>query len=30
VKEFKDYLLKYYQQPPQPPSAPMTKSAKRD
>jgi hypothetical protein len=30
VKEFKDYLLKYYQQPPQPPSAPVTKSAKRD
>lgn len=29
VKEFKDYLLKYYQQPPQPPSAPATKSAKR-
>lgn len=30
VKEFKDYLLKYYQQPPQPPSAPVTKAAKRD
>jgi len=29
VKEFKDYLLKYYQQPPQTPSAPATKSAKR-
>ena len=30
VKEFKAYLLKYYQQPPTPPDAPMTKSAKRD
>lgn len=30
VKEFKDYLLKYYQEPPQPPAAPTTKSAQRD
>ena len=30
VKEFKAYLLKYYQQPPTPPDAPVTKSAKRD
>jgi hypothetical protein len=30
VKEFKAYLLKYYQQPPELPNAPVTKSAKRD
>ncbi len=30
VKEFKAYLLKYYQQPPTPPNAPVAKSAKRD
>ena len=30
VEEFKIYLLKYYQQPPEPPSAPVTKAAKRD
>lgn len=30
INEFKAYLLKYYQQPPEPPNAPVTKSAKRD
>ena len=30
VNEFKAYLLKYYQAPPTPPDAPVTKSAKRD
>lgn len=30
VNEFKAYLLKYYQQPPTAPEAPVTKSAKRD
>lgn len=30
VKEFKAYLLRYYQKPPEPPSAPVTKAAKRD
>lgn len=30
IKEFKAYLMKYYQQPPIPPDAPVTKSAKRD